>query len=250
MVGLATDYHFMHNPDRHTTQKDTTMELPKMQDPYLTEVDIPKVLSLPVAVARYLDVLRAGNTSQETVKAFWHLAAEEHDVTETLERLYIKYLGNPPEFLWEYPEAEQARWILELSPSPLPLSQGLREAESLLVIAGQIRTFLDRVGVPRMTGVFKEQVGAYLLDTPIRDLRENTLGVLYKAVWLDFVEVADDGTGEFTCVIPTLYAVLQDGGENTSEYVDVDALKERNYELLCKARNLVMPEWDEVYGDA
>ena len=46
------------------------MELPKIQDPYLTEVDIPKVLSLPVAVARYLDILKAGNIPQETVKAF------------------------------------------------------------------------------------------------------------------------------------------------------------------------------------
>lgn len=244
MVGLATDYHFMHNPDRHTTQKDTTMDLPKMQDPYLTEVDIPKVLSLPVAVARYLDFLKAGNIPQETVKAFWHLAVEEHDVIGALERLYIKYPGNPPEFLWEYPEAEQAAWVLELSPSPLPMNQELREAESLLVIAGQIQTFLDRVGVTRMTGVFKEQVEAYLLDTPIRDLRENTLGVLYKAAWLDFVKVADDGTGKFTCVIPTLYAVLQDGGENTSEYVDLEALKERNYELLCKARDKVMPGWE------
>ena len=244
MVGLATDYHFMHNPDRHTTQKDTTMELPTMQDPCLSEADIPKVLSLPVAVARYLDVLKAGDIPQETVKAFWHLAAEEHDVTGALERLYIKYPGAAPEFLWEYPEAEQARWILELSPSPLPMSRELREAENLLVIAGQIQTFLDRVGVPRMTGVFKEQAVAYLLDTPIRDLRENTLDVLYKAVWFDFVSVADDGTGEFTCVIPTLYAVLQDGGENTSGHVDVDALKERNYELLCNARNLVMPGWE------
>lgn len=219
------------------------MKLPKMQDPNLSEADIPKVLSLPVTVARYLDVLKAGNTPQETVKAFWHLAAEEHDVTETLERLYIKYPGNPPEFLWEYPEAEQARWILELSPSPLPLSQGLREAESLLVIAGQIRTFLDRVGVPRMTGVFKEQVEAYLLDTSIRDLRENTLDVLYKAVGFDFVSVADDGTGKFTCVIPDLHKILEDG-EDVSEYVDVDALKERNYGLLCKARDKVMPGWE------
>lgn len=56
--------------------------------------------------------------------------------------------------------------------------------------------------------------------------------------------MADDGTGEFTCVIPTLYAVLQDGGENTSEYVDVGALKERNYELLCMARDKVMPGWE------
>ena len=74
------------------------MELPKMQDPYLTEADIPKVLSLPVAVARYLDILKAGNIPQETVKAFWHLAAEEHDVTGALERLYIKYPGNPRNF--------------------------------------------------------------------------------------------------------------------------------------------------------
>lgn len=243
MAGLATDYHFMYKPTHHT-KKDTTMELPKMQDPYLTEVDIPKVLSLPVAVAKYLDVLKAGDTPQETVKAFWHLAAEEHDVTRALERLYIRNPRSAPEFLWEYPEAEQARWILELSPSPLPMTPELRGAESLLIIAGQIQTFLDRVGVPRMTGVFKEQVEAYLLDTPIRDLRENTLDVLYKAVWFDFVNVADDGTGEFTCVVPTLYAVLQDGGENTSEYVDLDALKERNYGLLCKARDRVMPGWE------
>lgn len=219
------------------------MKLPKMQNPCLSEADIPKVLSLPVAAARYLDVLKAGSIPQETVKAFWHLAAEEHDVTGALERLYIKYPGAAPEFLWEYPEAEQARWILELSPSPLPLAPELREAESLLIIAGQIQTFLDRVGVPRMTGVFKEQVKAYLLDTPIRDLRENTLDVLYKAVWFDFVKAADDGTGKFTCVIPTLYAALQGGGE-TSEYVDLEALKERNYELLCKARDKVMPGWE------
>lgn len=219
------------------------MELPKMQDPYLTEADIPKVLSLPFAVARYLDILKAGNIPQETVKAFWHLAAEEHDVSGALERLYIKYPGNPPEFLWEYPEVDQARWILELSPSPLPLSQELREAESLLVIAGQIRTFLDRVGVPRMTGVFKEQVGAYLLDTPIRDLREETLSTLYGRVDLSFVPVEKDGGSEFTCVLPNLHAVLQDGGE-TSEHVDVGALKERNYELLCKARDKVMPGWE------
>lgn len=214
-----------------------------MQDPYLTEADIPKVLSLPVAVARYLDVLKAEGIPQETVKAFWHLAAEEHDVTGALERLYIKYPGAAPEFLWEYPEAEQAGWILELSPSPLPVSRELRVEESLLIIAGQIQTFLDRVGVPRMTGVFKEQVKAYLLDTPIRDLRENTLDVLYKAVRFDFVKVADDGTGKFTCVIPTLYAALQGGGE-TPEYVDLEALKERNYELLCKARDKVMPGWE------
>lgn len=219
------------------------MELPKMQDPCLSEADIPKVLSLPVAVARYLDVLKTGEAPQETVKAFWHLAAEEHDVTGALERLYIKYPGAAPEFLWEYPEAEQARWILELSPSPLPMSRELGGAESLLLIAEQIQTFLDRVGVPHMTGVFKEQVEAYLLDTPIRDLRENTLDVLYKAVGFDFVSVADDGTGKFTCVIPDLHKILE-GGEDVSMYVDVDALKERNYGLLCKARDKVMPGWE------
>lgn len=225
------------------------MELPMMQDPYLTEVDIPKVLSLPVAVARYLDILKAGNTPQETVKAFWYLAAEEHDVAGALERLYIKYPGNLPEFLWEYPEAEQARWILELSPSPLPMSQELREEESLLVIAGQIQTFLDRVGVPRMTGMFKDITKDYLLHTPIRDLREETLSTLYGRVDLSFVSVEKDGGSEFTCVLPNLHAVLQDGGE-TSEHIDLDALKERNYELLCKARDKVMPGWDGVYGDA
>lgn len=219
------------------------MELPKMQDPCLSEADIPKVLSLPVAVARYLDVLKTGEAPQETVKAFWHLAAEEHDVTWALERLYIRNPCSAPEFLWEYPEAEQARWILELSPSPLPVTPELRGAESLLIIAGQIQTFLDRVGVPRMTGVFKEQVEAYLLDTPIRDLRENTLDVLYKAVGFGFVSVADDGTGKFTCVIPDLHKILEDG-EDVSEYVDVDALKERNYGLLCKARDKVMPGWE------
>lgn len=219
------------------------MELPKMQDPCLSEADIPKVLSLPVAVARYLDVLKTGEAPQETVKAFWHLAAEEHDVTWALERLYIRNPRSAPEFLWEYPEAEQARWILDLSPSPLPVTPELRGAESLLIIAGQIQTFLDRVGVPRMTGVFKEQVEAYLLDTPIRDLRENTLDVLYKAVGFDFVSVADDGTGKFTCVIPDLHKILEDG-EDVSEYVDVDALKERNYGLLCKARDKVMPGWE------
>lgn len=219
------------------------MELPKMQNPCLSEADIPKVLSLPVAVARYLDVLKTGEAPQETVKAFWHLAAEEHDVTWALERLYIRNPRSAPEFLWEYPEAEQARWILELSPSPLPVTPELRGAESLLIIAGQIQTFLDRVGVPRMTGVFKEQVEAYLLDTPIRDLRENTLDVLYKAVGFDFVSVADDGTGKFTCVIPDLHKILEDG-EDVSEYVDVDALKERNYGLLCKARDKVMPGWE------
>lgn len=41
------------------------MELPKMQDPRLSEADIPKVLSLPVAVARYLDVLKTGDTSRK-----------------------------------------------------------------------------------------------------------------------------------------------------------------------------------------
>lgn len=128
------------------------MELPKIQDPCLSETDIPKVLSLPVAVARYLDVLKAGDIPAETVKAFWYLAAEEHDVTGALKRLYIKYPGAAPEFLWEYPKAEQARWILELSPSPLPMTSELRGAESLLIIAGQIQTFLDRVGVPRKTG--------------------------------------------------------------------------------------------------
>lgn len=226
------------------------MDIPKMQDPYLTEADIPKVLSLPVAVARYLDVLKTGNTPQETVKAFWHLAAEEHDVTEALERLYIKYPGNPPEFLWEYPEAEQAGWILELSPSPLPLTPELREAESLLIIAGQIQTFLDRVGVPRMTGTFKDITKDYLLHTPIRDLREGVLSHLYEMVdLLSLVTEAKDGDFDLTSVFPNLYAALQDGGE-TSEHVDLDALEERNYALLCKARDMVMPGWDGVYGDA
>lgn len=220
------------------------MDIPKMQDPCLSEADIPKVLSLPVAVARYLDVLKAGNIPQETIKAFWHLAAEEHDVTGALERLYIKYPGDAPEFLWEYPEAEQARWILELSPSPLPMSWELREAESLLIIAGQIQTFLDRVGVPRVTGTFKDITKDYLLHTPIRDLREGTLSRLYEMVdLLSFAMEAKDGDIDLTSVFPNLYAALQDGGE-TSEYVDVDDLMTRNNALLREARDLVMPGWE------
>lgn len=164
-------------------------------------------------------------------------------MTWALERLYIKYPGAAPEFLWEYPEAEQARWILELSPSPLPMTPELREAESLLIIAGQIQTFLDRVGVPRMTGTFKDTTKDYLLHTPIRDLREETLSALYGKVGLPFVAVANDGGSEFTCVIPDLHTILEDG-EDVSEFVDVDALKERNYELLCKARDQVMPGWE------
>lgn len=164
-------------------------------------------------------------------------------MTGALERLYIKYPGNPPEYLWEYPEAEQARWILELSPSPLPVSRELRVEENLLIIAGQIQTFLDRVGVPRMVGMFKDAVKHYLLTTPIRDLREETLSHLYEMVDLSFVSVEKNGGSEFTCVIPNLHAALQDGVE-TSEYVDVDDLMTRNNALLREARDHVMSGWE------
>lgn len=101
-----------------------------------------------------------------------------------------------------------------------------------------------------MTGTFKDITKDYLLRTPIRDLREETLSRLYEMVdLLSFVSEAKDGDIDLTSVFPNLYASLQDGGE-TSEHVDLEALKERNYELLCKARDRVMPGWGGVYGDA
>lgn len=224
-------------------QKDTTMELPKMQNPYLTVAQAKLIFDLPKAVNNFLAVWKP---KPETRSAFRYLVCTEHRTAKAFELLNTTRPRAVPDFLFEYSRREQAEWILELSSYPHPNPE-MRRAESIVVIAGQIQKFLDMLYLPRMGGDFKRNMHLRLLAAPIRDLRAGLLKSLYECVGFEMAKTAHNGECEFTCVIPRLYELLKaPEGMSLEERSECKALQVHNFTLIREARDRVLPGWDEI----
>ena len=103
-------------------------------------------------------------------------------VTKAFELLDIMHPRVEPEYLYEYSSTEQAEWILELSSYPIHLSEEMRRAESLVVIAGQVQKFLNLLGVHTMGEEYRRWVRLNLHSQPIHDLRQGFLKTLCDSV--------------------------------------------------------------------
>lgn len=227
---------------RETRGKET-MDIPKMQSPYLTVAQTKLVFDLPRAVNNFLEVWKP---ETQTCGAFRYLVCTEHQTGKAFELLNITCPRAVPDFLFEYSQREQAEWILELSSYPHP-SPEMRRAESIVVIAGQIQKFLDMLDLPCMGADFKRHVRLRLLSAPIRDLRAGLLKSLYECVGFKMAKTAHNGECEFTCVIPQLYEILKDPDEvHPAILAERETFLIQNFTLIREARDRVLPGWDEI----
>jgi len=231
-----------------TLKEETMKNLPKMRDPHLTPQDIDLVFDLPGAVENFLKVW---GTEAETREAFRHLAVVAMKVTKAFELLAIKHPRIEPEYLYEYSNTEQSEWILELSSYPIHLSEEMRRAESLVVIAGQVQKFLDLLGVHTMGEEYRRWVRLNLHSQPIHDLRRGFLKTLCDSVGFKIAKTANDGESDFTCVVPQLYEMLKNSAEtHPAVLAEREAFMIQNFELIGEARDKVLPGWDgEDYED-
>lgn len=230
------------------------MELPKMQDPYLSSKEVNLVFNLPAVVNNFIKVWKP---VEEISEAFRHLVEEEHQTGRAFELLNIKHPRNVPDFLYEYSRREQAEWILELSSYP-PLGPEMRRFESLVIIAGQIQTFLDALDLPHMGENFKMGVALWLLSKPVRELRSETMKYLCGLAGFEMIERArgglservEDNETEIVCVITQLYELLKNpDGARPAVRGSRDALMAHNYALIREARDIVLPGWGEGRED-
>lgn len=235
-------------------RKGEEVKLPKMQDPYLSSKEVNLVFNLPAAVSNFIKVWKP---VEEISEAFRYLVEEEHQTGRAFELLNIKHPRNVPDFLYEYSRREQAEWILELSPYPHP-DREMRRFESLVIIAGQLQTFLDALDLPRMGEKFKIGVSLWLLSKPTRELRSETMKFLCGLAGFEMVErvrgrlsggVKDSET-EIVCVINKLYELLKNPeGVHPAVLGARDALMAHNYALIHEARGIVLPGWGEGRED-
>lgn len=235
-------------------RKGEEVKLPKMQDPYLSSKEVNLVFNLPAVVSNFIKVWKP---VEEISEAFRYLVEEEHQTGRAFELLNIKHPRNVPDFLYEYSRREQAEWILELSPYPHPDGE-MRRFESLVIIAGQLQTFLDALDLPRMGENFKMGVSLWLLSKPTRELRSETMKFLCGLAGFEMVERArgrlsggvKDSETEIVCVIKKLYELLKNPeGVHPAVLGARDALMAHNYALIHEARDIVLPGWGEGRED-
>lgn len=235
-------------------RKGEEVRLPKMQDPYLSSKEVNLVFNLPAVVNNFIKVWKP---VEEISEAFRYLVEEEHQTGRAFELLNIKHPRNVPDFLYEYSRREQAEWILELSSYP-PLGPEMRRFESLVIIAGQIQTFLDALDLPHMGENFKTGVALWLLSKPVRELRSETMKYLCGLAGFEMVERmrgglserVEDNDTEIVCVITQLYALLKNpDGAHPAVLGTRGALMAHNYALIREARDIVLPGWGEGRED-
>lgn len=82
-----------------------TMDIPKMQSPYLTVAQTKLVFDLPRAVNNFLEVWKP---ETQTCGAFRYLVCTEHQTGKAFELLNITCPRAVPDFLFEYSQREQA----------------------------------------------------------------------------------------------------------------------------------------------
>ena len=127
----------------------------------------------------------------------------------------------------------------------------MRRAESIVVIAGWVQIFLDRLDLPNMGVEFKRRVQLWLLATPIRDARAGVLKFLLECVHLPIAKLANNGDRDFTCVIPQLYEMLRNESEtHPAVLTGREAFMIQNFTMLREARDTVLPGWDEEHEAA